>query len=267
MGAETRTTLFNKDMFLRIKTQEILRILGPADGKTCLDIGLDNGVVSGILRKHGGSWQTVARKPAAMEHAAAALGTNVVAFDGARLPFEDKSFDVAILSDFIEYLPSEHELIAECHRILKPSGRLILNVPHAKRWSFVNMLESMFGQTAGKKAMARRGYTETDLFQLLKHGFDVHIIRSYSRTPIQTIRYILEKKAATRGNDSGALLKLYSSFYILYWLAFQFDAFFFFTKGYYLVADAFRHPWRPRETPILNDGRSISEAVLSKIRK
>lgn len=268
MDSSPGLAIFRKDLFLRMKLQETGRFLSKCEGKVCLDAGFDNGIASTLLRKHGGAWQTVVRKPETRNAVAAVLGESaVVAFDGARLPFEDKSFDIVVVSDFLEYLSSEHELIAECHRILKPTGRLVLNVPHIRRWSIVNAVERILGPTPEKKARARKGYTEADLFQLLKHGFDVHTVRSYSHTFVQAVRHIIELKGAKTGGQEAALQKLYSSFYLLYWLAFQFDALFVFTKGHYLVADAMRHPWRPRETPILNDGRSISEVVLSKIRK
>jgi hypothetical protein len=50
------------------------------------------------------------------------------------------------------------------------------------------------------------------------------------------------------------------------WLAYQLDALLLLTKGYYLLACAKRHAWRPRKAPVLNDGRRIGDAVLSKIK-
>jgi hypothetical protein len=47
-------------------------------------------------------------------------------------------------------------------------------------------------------------------------------------------------------------------------LADQLDMLLFFTRGHRLVAVAKRRPWRSRTAPVLTDGRSISEAVLSR---
>jgi hypothetical protein len=50
----------------------------------------------------------------------------------------------------------------------------------------------------------------------------------------------------------------------LYRLAFQLDLIIFFTRGYRMVAYGRRKGWRPRQTPVLSDGRNITEAVLKQ---
>jgi hypothetical protein len=54
--------------------------------------------------------------------------------------------------------------------------------------------------------------------------------------------------------------------YPLFGLAYQLDFLLFFSRGNYLIANAKRRAWLPRKTPVLSDGRSITEAVLSKIK-
>jgi hypothetical protein len=51
---------------------------------------------------------------------------------------------------------------------------------------------------------------------------------------------------------------------ILYRLFYQLDLLLFFTKGHRMLAVAHRRAWRRRDTPVLVDGRTLSEAVLSK---
>lgn len=48
-------------------------------------------------------------------------------------PFDDASFDVAILSETLEHVPDEIEsaTLAEAYRILRPGGHLVLSVPNA----------------------------------------------------------------------------------------------------------------------------------------
>jgi hypothetical protein len=115
----------------------------------------------------------------------------------------------------------------------------------------------------------RPGYTEPELSQLLKHGFDVHSVRSYSKAFVEFADVIVCFKAgriATGAAHTERLAKLYSRAYPFYWFAFQLDGLLFFTKGYNIVAISVRHPWRPRKAPVLNDGRLITEVVLSKIK-
>ncbi len=45
------------------------------------------------------------------------------------LPLEDQSFDTVLLSDVLEHLPEPLALLKEIRRILKPGGKLLLNVP------------------------------------------------------------------------------------------------------------------------------------------
>ena len=48
-----------------------------------------------------------------------------------RLPFADGSFDAVLLLDVLEHLPNEDAALAEAWRVLRPSGALIVSVPHA----------------------------------------------------------------------------------------------------------------------------------------
>lgn len=45
------------------------------------------------------------------------------------LPFPDGSFDTILLSDVLEHIPEPENLWREMQRILRPEGRIILNVP------------------------------------------------------------------------------------------------------------------------------------------
>jgi len=45
------------------------------------------------------------------------------------LPFADASFDSILLSDVLEHIPTPERLWREMARLLKPGGKLLLNVP------------------------------------------------------------------------------------------------------------------------------------------
>lgn len=45
------------------------------------------------------------------------------------LPFADEAFDTIILSDVLEHIPVPERLCSEIARILRPGGKLIMNVP------------------------------------------------------------------------------------------------------------------------------------------
>jgi len=51
--------------------------------------------------------------------------------DATKLRFEDDTFDAIICSEVLEHLPDYPAALAEIRRVLKPTGRLCISVPHA----------------------------------------------------------------------------------------------------------------------------------------
>ena len=51
--------------------------------------------------------------------------------DATALRFEDDTFDAIICSEVLEHLPDYDAAIREMRRVLKPSGKLCITVPHA----------------------------------------------------------------------------------------------------------------------------------------
>jgi SAM-dependent methyltransferase len=192
---------------------------------------------------------------------------DVGVLSGEELPFEKKMFDAVVIVDFLERVRSDELFIEECHKVLKPDGRLILNVARVKPYSFVGLLRRMLGLTFEGRGLARPGYTETDLFRILKDGFDVHNMRSYSRFFVElthTFVQFAESRGGTGDGREKGGRRLYTVANVFYRVAFQLDMLLFFTRGFSLIASAKRRGWRPRKTPVLVDGRSITEAVLSR---
>lgn len=46
-----------------------------------------------------------------------------------RLPFDNNKFDTIIFSDVLEHIPNPSSVIGELHRVLRPGGLVIMNVP------------------------------------------------------------------------------------------------------------------------------------------
>ena len=61
-----------------------------------------------------------------------AVASRVLQADIGRIPFDDARFDVAIVNEVLEHVPSEPKALAEIHRILSPGGKLIVLSPN--RW-------------------------------------------------------------------------------------------------------------------------------------
>lgn len=258
--------VFKCSLPLQVRLHEIVRALGSTDKLVCLDIGSPNPVFSYHLRKRGGEWHSVVANPAQQSAAGVVLGDNVYQMDGTALPFKKAFFDVMVVVDFFERAASDEAFIEECHRVLKPDGRLIVTVRHTKQWTLLRPLQRMLGVTSESTGMVRPGYTESQLFSILKHGFDVHNMHSFSRFFVEltdTLLTFAMGNARAEGTSSEKKIRrLYSLAYVPFRLAFQLDMLLFFSRGHTLMATSKRRAWRPRTTPVLIDGRSISEAVL-----
>lgn len=260
--------VFKKSLPLQVALQEISKALGSLDGVSCLDVGVDNGMMSYHLRRLGGKWHSAVTNEDAEQRVRAFVKNNVDLVQGHTLPFKKKNFDIVVVFDYLERIDADDLFIEECHRVLQPDGRLILCVPNLKSLSLINPMRQALGMTASGRGWVKKGYTESVLFGILKHGFDVMHMKTYSRFLVEftdTIVRSLQRRAVGRGGDTNARVqKILSIADPIYRLAFQLDFFLFFSKGFHIIATAKRRAWRPRNAPILSDGRSISEAVLSR---
>jgi len=71
-----------------------------------------------------------------VRHARHGHGLPAVRAEAAPLPLADGSVDVVCLLDVLEHLPEPADALAEAARVLRPEGRIVLNVPgHRWLWS------------------------------------------------------------------------------------------------------------------------------------
>ena len=127
------------------------------------DVGSGTGIVSQVLRDSG--FQVVALEPAvggAVSAAARGLPSVASTLEDLRLP--ERSISAIGLFDVVEHLGEPEALIAECCRVLAPSGQLYVTVPaHAWLWSQADTL-----------AQHQRRYTRQSLRALLENsGFEI----------------------------------------------------------------------------------------------
>ena len=121
--------LFNKSVLKQQKWKELYAVLGDLEGKACLDLGSDNGVISYLLRSRGGTWCSGDLNGEVVESIASVVGNAVFLTDGTRMPIEDKSLDLVVVVDMLEHVREDTALIQELSRIMKPGAKLIINVP------------------------------------------------------------------------------------------------------------------------------------------
>jgi SAM-dependent methyltransferase len=259
---------FKNGLPMQISLNEISKAVGKTDGLNCLDVGVSNGMMAYHLRKLGGKWHSAVADEPTAQVVKEFVSKNVDVISGQSLPFKKKHFDVVVVADFLERVRDDNLFIEECHRILQPDGRIVITVPNSKPWTIVNPMRSILGVGPDARGWVRPGYTESELFGILKHGFDVHQMRSYGKVLMETTDTLLRAmsaRAQAKENPEAALRRIAGAGGVVLRIAYQMDMLLFLGRGFKLIATAKRRTWRPRNAPILVDGRSISEAVLSRI--
>lgn len=173
--------LFRRSLLKQAKLREILCLTGDTDGKVCLDIGGDNGVISLLLRERGGTWYSAEMDEVAVASIRRLVGERVYRIDGRGTGFEPGLFDLVVIVDFLEHTETDREFARDLRRILKPDGRLIVNVPHLRPRSPLGRLRRRLGLTDERHGHVRPGYDLAGLADVLGDGFRIEVARTYSR--------------------------------------------------------------------------------------
>jgi len=181
VNGEWHLRIFKKSILKQAKLNAIRRSLPDLEGKVCLDLGGDNGIISYLLRGEGGVWHSADLSDRAVASIRSLVRTNVFKTDGETLPFADRTFDVVVIIDFLEHIPHDREFIAELARVMKKSGMLIINVPHIKNCSMMRWVKKIAGVSDEGHGHLRPGYTREGLESLLGRKFTVIDARTYSK--------------------------------------------------------------------------------------
>ena len=258
--ADWAVALFNKSVLKQAKFRRILDLLDDPAGKTNLDIGADNGVISYLLRRRGGQWYSADLDQRAVGSIRQLVGDNVYQLEGGSTPFHDRSFDQVVVIDYLEHIPDDDTFARELARILKPGGRVIINVPHIIQGSLLNRVRHAIGLTDEWHGHLRPGYTVEGLRALLGPGFVIDRAVTYSRTFSEIIDTGLnglylkmqagkgEAPASRKGTvvTQSDLRKhrkqflLLSALYPVLWTVARLDALLWFRPGYKLIVRARR---------------------------
>jgi SAM-dependent methyltransferase len=259
-GAEWALALFNRSVLKQAKFRQILARLDDPAGKRGLDIGADNGVISYLLRQRGGEWHSADLDERTVGSIRQLVGSGVHQLDGGVTPFEDEAFDQVVIVDFLEHIPDDRGFARELARILKPGGRVIINVPHLKPRSVLNRFRHAIGLTDEWHGHLRSGYSLEGLRQLLGPTFVIEESSTYSGVFSELIDtalnglYLAMQKRKDSGPSSskGSVITeddmrkhrkqfvLLSALYPVIWSIAKLDALLFFVPGYKLIVSARR---------------------------
>lgn len=117
---------------------EVLRLLGPGNGKQVLDLGAGNGIASFALAKNG--WVVTAFEPdPSAEVGAAAIAAirdetglpiTIVKEGGKELTFADQSFDAILARQVLHHVPDLDLMARELFRVLRPGSLCLTTRDH-----------------------------------------------------------------------------------------------------------------------------------------
>lgn len=282
-AAAWQVRLFKKSLTKQAKLQNLQRFLSPPEGKSCLDVGGDNGVIPYMLRRNGGHWISIDSSNKAVSSMRDLFGKEAVfKIEGAELPFEDDSFDTIVVIDYLEHIQDHALFLKECHRCLRGKGELIINVPHIKSLSFNRGLRKLLKLTDKKHGHVRPGYRLRDLYEISKNGYDIVENQMYGGffvefldTWIQFFGGGLTETEDGSGESKGLMLdqkdlrkfakifRIYSLLYPFLCIAKGLDKVFSFTNNHYLLVKAKPRPWTERKSVRMIDGRSIADATIN----
>jgi SAM-dependent methyltransferase len=106
----------------------LLDLLPPA-GRCTLDLACGEGRISRMLRSRGHRVVGIDASPT-MVRLTAGQGSLVVLGDAARLPLADGAVDLVVAYMCLHDIDDMPRAVAEVSRVLEPSGRLCLAIPH-----------------------------------------------------------------------------------------------------------------------------------------
>ena len=267
--------LFKRSVRRARKLNKTEELVGNTRNLQCLEISSGDGVVSTHLRSLGGSWKTAVSTKSAADSVGYNISDPIVLIENGKLPFDDGAFGMVVIVDALKGISADSDFIRECHRVLKSDGWVIISEECRRPISLTALLQKLLGVSPVAKGQKRNGYTGSELYNILKDGFDVPETIVYSNGLLESAAVIGEAiqklvlpehywliRAKAGQEELYRYQRLYTlagMAYPLLWILSKLD----FLPGHKLLVKSRRRPWRPRRQPKLVDGRSIAEAAIN----
>jgi SAM-dependent methyltransferase len=164
-------------------------------GLRVLDAGAGQGTFSKRLERLGFEVTSVDGAPAAVEVLRARVRGPVYEAALEALPFEDASFDAAVLGEVLEHVEDDVAGLREIARVLRPGGVVAISVPrnpawfgpsdrwagHVRRYTRERLAAAISGAGLDLERLVPWGFPVSSLYHRL--AYDRHVARSGAAAP------------------------------------------------------------------------------------
>ncbi len=107
----------------------LIRAYAPLEDRWILDVGCGLGTYVDKFRQFSQHAFGIDVDEERVAEGARSL-PNLQVSESEHLPFPDRSFDVVVLNEVIEHVNDDRQTIAECLRVLRPGGRVVIYAPN-----------------------------------------------------------------------------------------------------------------------------------------
>jgi SAM-dependent methyltransferase len=169
--------------------------LEAAPGPRVLDVGAGQGTFSQRLERLGFAVTSVDPSAAAVEVLRARVRGPVREAPIEALPFEDASFDAAVLGEVLEHVADDAAGLREIARVVRPGGTVAISVPrnpawfgasdrwagHVRRYTRERLVEAVAEGGLVLERLVPWGFPVSALYHRL--AYDRHVARSGAAAP------------------------------------------------------------------------------------
>lgn len=130
-GERTVPGIWHENYWFRRHEVVYLRIADLVTGMDVLEAGCGEGYGAHLLANHAKSLHALDYDDYATGHVHAAYpDVPVLRANLVQLPYADESFDVVVSLQTIEHLWNQEAFVAECLRVLRPGGTIVISTPN-----------------------------------------------------------------------------------------------------------------------------------------
>lgn len=88
---------------------------------------------------------------------------DTIYYDGEHFPFKDSSFDNLFHTEVLEHIYHARQFLAECRRVLKPTGKMFFSVPFQARYHYIPYDYFRYTPAALERILSEAGFHRIDI--------------------------------------------------------------------------------------------------------